>query len=103
MSEGICARPKRRDRGASSQTRPGCDDQLLREVGRAFARQTAQPALSQQRRVNTASDVLGALGGEVSVVELEDGWELRGIGCPLTAVVLERPTHARSPEPRSPR
>jgi len=23
---------------------------------------------------------------------VEDGWELRGIGCPLTAVVLERPT-----------
>lgn len=65
--------------------------ELLREVGRGVAGQSAQKDPSLERRVHAAAKVLGALGGEVSVRGLEDAWELRGIGCPLTAVVLEQP------------
>ncbi|HUF75817.1 MAG TPA: helix-turn-helix domain-containing protein [Longimicrobiales bacterium] len=66
--------------------------ELLREVGRGVAIQGARPASTLEQQVEAAAEVLRGLGADVSVQRLEDGWELRGVGCPLTSVVLEQPS-----------
>lgn len=64
---------------------------IMKEVGRAAA--VAAPGSPPERaaRVAAAADVLRSMGGDVSVSRLDDGWEIRGVGCPLSAVVVEAP------------
>lgn len=66
--------------------------ELLRDVGRGVGMQGARPASTLEQRVESAADALRGLGGEVSVQRLDEGWELRGVGCPLNSVVLEQPS-----------
>lgn len=64
---------------------------LLQEVGRRVGASSASRAGETGDRVETAAEALRELGGEVEVEPLEDGWCIRGFGCPLSAVTAERP------------
>lgn len=65
---------------------------FLREVGARVARQSAEDGHEDPgRRVRAAAEILEAIGGEVRIDETEEGWEIRGYGCPLSAVVVDRP------------
>lgn len=62
---------------------------LLRRVGaRLGAGVPAGGPLAS--RVESAAAVLRSLGADLDVERLEDGWLLRGYGCPLSAVVDQR-------------
>jgi predicted ArsR family transcriptional regulator len=61
---------------------------LLREVGARAAGEHAA-AGDDEARIAAAADVLRQLGGDVEVVRTEDGWSIRGYGCPLSGVVSE--------------
>ena len=59
---------------------------LLRGVGARVA--AGVPAEGgTAARVETAAVVLRSLGADLEVEKVEDGWLLRGYGCPLSAVV----------------
>lgn len=65
---------------------------LLRSVGAAAARAvTDGDEDGARRRVAAAAEVLEAIGGDVRIEETGEGWEIRGYGCPLSAVVVDRP------------
>lgn len=64
---------------------------LLRSVGRRAAGSAGEGVAGREARVAAAADVLRSLGGEVAVTRVEDGWEIRGVGCPLSAVVVSEP------------
>jgi predicted ArsR family transcriptional regulator len=70
---------------------------LLRSVGRRAAQQAAPPpgrpgsSDGVEGRVVAAADVLRSIGGEVTVSAVDGGWEIRGSGCPLNAVVVQEP------------
>ena len=64
---------------------------LLRRVGKRLAKDSHQGDRSLSRRARDAADALEALGGLTTVVRTSDGYEIRGSGCPLGAVVAEEP------------
>jgi predicted ArsR family transcriptional regulator len=65
---------------------------VLREAGRRLARSVGGQAPGDpDARVRAAAGVLVALGGDVDVTAIEGGREIRGAGCPLSAVVSQRP------------
>lgn len=49
------------------------------------------PSADTAQRVRLAATALHSLGGDMEVDETDEGWRLRGRGCPLSAVVSERP------------
>jgi predicted ArsR family transcriptional regulator len=64
--------------------------ELLRGVGRQIV--AGVPANGgTEARVEAAAAALRGLGGDVEVQRAEDGWQLRGYGCPLSAVTASRP------------
>jgi predicted ArsR family transcriptional regulator len=65
--------------------------ETLRAVGRRAARRVGEGNGSREARVVAAADVLRALGAEVTVARQSHGWEIRGIGCPLSGVVVHEP------------
>ncbi|HSP97258.1 MAG TPA: ArsR family transcriptional regulator [Candidatus Dormibacteraeota bacterium] len=70
---------------------PDATADVLREVGRRLAPGRPQPHADVERRLRDALDFLGKLGG-VAEVERRDGTILiRGLGCPLSAVVQQDP------------
>ena len=64
---------------------------LLQAVGRAAAGSTGEGLEDPGARVAAAADVLRSIGGDVKVSRVEQGWEIRGFGCPLSAVVIREP------------
>jgi predicted ArsR family transcriptional regulator len=63
--------------------------ELLRGVGRQVA--AGVPATAGgEARVEAAAAALRGLGGDVEVQRTNDGWHLRGFGCPLSAVTAKR-------------
>ena len=62
---------------------------LLRRVGARVAADVPTEG-GTQARVETAAAMLRSLGADLEVERVEDGWLLRGYGCPLSAVVDER-------------
>jgi predicted ArsR family transcriptional regulator len=68
---------------------------FLNRVGRRAAGGASAPDEPIAERVASAADALRALGGDVQIVPVQDGWELRGFGCPLSAVVLREPEACR--------
>jgi predicted ArsR family transcriptional regulator len=63
--------------------------ELLRGVGRRIA--SGVPGTGgTEVRVETAAAALRGLGGDVEVQRTESGWQLRGYGCPLSAVTASR-------------
>lgn len=71
---------------------------LLRTVGEQLARAraeavpTAHAAVDRSpgAKVESAAEVLRGLGGDIDILETDEGWLLAGFGCPLSAVVAER-------------
>ena len=59
--------------------------ELLRAVG-AQAGASARKATSRKQRVESAADVFRALGTDVDVQQIPEGWRVRGYSCPLSAV-----------------
>jgi predicted ArsR family transcriptional regulator len=67
-------------------------ESIVREAGRRLARSVGGRASGDlDARVRAAAGVLTALGGDVDVNATPDGSEIRGAGCPLSAVVSQRP------------
>jgi predicted ArsR family transcriptional regulator len=64
---------------------------ILKAVGQAAAGAAGQNADDPGARVAAAADVLRSIGGDVNVTRVEKGWEIRGFGCPLSAVVVNEP------------
>jgi predicted ArsR family transcriptional regulator len=64
--------------------------ELLRSVGRQVAGGLARPD-ETEARVRAAADALRGLGGDVEVIRTDNGWHLRGHGCPLSAVTRGQP------------
>lgn len=64
---------------------------LLRRVGKRLAKGADQGERPLSRRARDAADALDALGGLTTVARTGDGYEIRGSGCPLGAVVAEEP------------
>lgn len=63
---------------------------LLAEIGRRAAGEQDHDA-QPEARIESAAEALRALGAAVQVEPLEGAWEIRGYGCPLSAVVKEEP------------
>jgi predicted ArsR family transcriptional regulator len=63
---------------------------LLRAVGRRAASGVAV-ASDREGRIAAAAAALRGLGGDVEVQRTEQGYELRGYGCPLSAVTTAHP------------
>lgn len=61
---------------------------LLEEVGRRAAGTAGDGVQDRGERVRAAADVLRSIGGDVTVTRRDDGWEIRGFGCPLSGVVV---------------
>lgn len=74
------------ERDGSAKTRA-----LLESVGHRAAQGFGPAGGRPSERVETAAEALGALGGELEVAEVEGGWDLKGPGCPLSAVVEDQP------------
>jgi predicted ArsR family transcriptional regulator len=66
---------------------PEAVESLLRDVGSRVGVKQYQPDLPLSERVDLAVSTLRSLGGEVGVENVADGFEVRGHGCPLSAVV----------------
>lgn len=67
-------------------------EDVLREVGRAVAREAPQGKGDDlESRVHTALKVLEAIGGAVEVDHDENKIVIRGSGCPLAAAVAVHP------------
>lgn len=64
---------------------------FLQRVGAGFVPDDADSARTLEARVRAAARVLEAIGGVVEVHRRPAGWEIRGHGCPLSAVVLAEP------------
>lgn len=63
---------------------------FLRRVGDRLVPETdTEKPLS--RRVRMAADTLNAIGGLTTVVKTDSGYDIRGMACPLAAVVTSEP------------
>jgi predicted ArsR family transcriptional regulator len=63
---------------------------FLRRVGDRLVPETdTEKPLS--RRVRAAADTLNSIGGLTTVVRTDSGYEIRGMACPLAAVVASEP------------
>lgn len=68
---------------------------LLEGIGRRAAAGAGPREGGMEARVAAAADILRSLGGDVEVIRTDRGWELRGLGCPLSAVVVREPDACR--------
>lgn len=64
---------------------------FLKRVGRRLAREPRRAEGPLSKRVQNAADALKALGGLTTVTRTNDGYTIRGSGCPLGAVVAREP------------
>jgi len=75
------------------QTDPADVEALLRRVGRELAADApaATAGVRPETRVRRAVALLAALGGEAELERADDGFVIRGHGCPLSAAVCVEP------------
>lgn len=74
-------------------------DQVLRHVGHRLAMEVGGEAAGDLRtRVDAAAAALVNLGGDVEVVEDDEGLSIRSYGCPLSVAVSCRPEVCRAIE-----
>lgn len=66
--------------------------ELFREVASRAAAPHRSEAADPEMRIAAAVEVLKAIGGDVVVERIDDGWLLRGHGCPLSGVVRDHPS-----------
>jgi predicted ArsR family transcriptional regulator len=66
---------------------PAAVESLLRDVGARVGSKQYRPHAPLGERVDTAVATLRTLGGELTVDETAEGFDVRGHGCPLSAVV----------------
>ena len=71
---------------------------LLRATGARAARGVEPASPDPADRVEAAAEVLRALGGDVVVSHSEEGWDIRGFGCPLSGAVVAEPDTCRLAE-----
>ncbi|HEU4565174.1 MAG TPA: helix-turn-helix domain-containing protein [Gemmatimonadaceae bacterium] len=64
---------------------------IFRRAGRELRGEREQPAGDAAERARAASEVLNALGGLTVVERVDDRWQVRGEGCPLSAVTRGHP------------
>lgn len=69
------------------------NDQVIPFLHRVGKRLIPDEAKDQPlaRRVRVASEALNSLGGVTAVVRTQDGYEIQGLACPLSAVVSTEP------------
>lgn len=72
--------------------------EFLRSVGARAARGVEPAGNDPRARVEAAAEVLRSIGGEVEVVQSDEGWEIRGFGCPLSGAVVNEPDTCRLAE-----
>jgi predicted ArsR family transcriptional regulator len=73
--------------------------ELLRVAGRSAAPPTGlDEHATPEERTRHAAEALKSLGGDVEVERVDDGWLIRGFGCPLSAVVKDEPDACRIAE-----
>src|SRR6476469_7120910 len=63
---------------------------LLRAVGRRIGEGVPAPD-GTEARAKAAAAALRSLGGDLEVAPADGGWQLKGYGCPLSAVTAGRP------------
>ena len=63
--------------------------ELLRAIGARLGAGARRETV--QQRVEAAAAALRGLGADIEIERSSDGWRLQGYGCPLSAVVSERP------------
>ena len=64
---------------------------LLMAVGRRIAAGSARATGTREARVNSAVELLNALGGDARVEKSGENYLIRGCGCPLSSAVARRP------------
>ena len=64
---------------------------LLMAVGRRIAAGSARSTGNREARVNSAVELLNALGGDARVEKSGENYLIRGCGCPLSSAVARRP------------
>ena len=64
---------------------------LLMAVGRRIAAGSARATGTREARVNSAVELLNALGGDARVEKSGENYLIRGSGCPLSSAVARRP------------
>ena len=64
---------------------------LLMAVGRRIAAGSARATGNRETRVNSAVELLNALGGDARVEKSGENYLIRGCGCPLSSAVARRP------------
>jgi predicted ArsR family transcriptional regulator len=64
--------------------------ELLRAVGSRVAA-TVKPPADADARVRAAVAALRGLGGDLEAERAENGWRLKGYGCPLSSVSAKHP------------
>jgi predicted ArsR family transcriptional regulator len=82
----------------SEQMSAGELEDVLREVGRRLGARLPRGSGDVRARTAAAAAVLSDLGGVVDVVSEEEGFTLRGYGCPLAEAVRTEPTTCRAVE-----
>ena len=76
-------------------------DTLMREAGKGLANELPSPKRrsgSLQARVTAASDLLNNELGAVTYVEMNGGFVIRGVGCPLAVLTGKHPAVCRAME-----
>jgi predicted ArsR family transcriptional regulator len=71
---------------------------LLRDVGRRIARGRGVPDDGVRPRLEEAVAILNELGGLAELEEHEEGFVIRGYGCPLAGVTPDHPEACRMAE-----
>lgn len=64
---------------------------LLMAVGRRIAAGSARATGTREARVNSAVELLNALGGDARIEKSGENYLIRGCGCPLSSAVARRP------------
>jgi len=75
-------------------------DSLFKEVGRRLAddQEAAPKSASLAARARLAASLLGELGAEIDVEPTEQGFVIRGHGCPVSSAVRVQPGVCRAME-----
>src|SRR3712207_6043782 len=82
----------------SNQLEPGESEALLRSVGRRLAEEHSTRADGTHARLESAVEVLNALGGLAELEERDGALVIRGYSCPLAGVTPDHPEVCRMAE-----
>ena len=77
---------------------PKESEALLRDVGRRIAKGRGVTGDGMRPRLEAAAAILNELGGLAELEEHEEGFAIRGYGCPLAGVTPDHPEACRMAE-----